>query len=318
MRNIVKDIEQLEVAGDLIDKDTPTTSRLALFLIDNFAELLMYHIALYEFARNDQWKSLRASKYPFKKRESIKEYFDPKLNFILNDLKLIEQSDATVFRIGHKLRNEAYHKGVLREKIITPITRTYFQTICSIFQKLWIGPSVLQTHSTTSEVNDFLVKYGMEADILTIEALVQICQRILNGRDITVVELAKAISGDLTTRIQYILDIILDLSSGPTAMSPDDGLKWLQFRQEGGMEFGVVENDAEYHLFWEKVRSKLAEFKPNVTLNRMAKWLNRSELIKNEKDKGTILQKFWTIDEQFIKIENMVQEEAFRIEEDIP
>ena len=54
MRYIVKDIEQLEVAGDLIDKDAPTTSRLALFLIDNFAELIMNRIALYEFAINDQ------------------------------------------------------------------------------------------------------------------------------------------------------------------------------------------------------------------------------------------------------------------------
>ena len=84
------------------------------------------------------------------------------------------------------------------------------------------------------------------------------------------------------------------------------------------MEFGVVESDAEFHLFWEEVKIKLAEFKPKVTLNRMAKWLERAELIKSEKDKGNVLQKYWTIDEQFINIENMVQEEAFRIEEDIP
>lgn len=306
------------MAGDLIDKDTPTTSRLALFLIDNFAELIMYRIALYEFANDDQWKTMRPSKYPFKKRKDIKKHFDPKLNLILNDLKLIEHSDATVFRVGHKLRNEAYHSGVLRERIITPITLTYFQTICSIFQKLWVGPSVLHTYSTANEVKDFLLKYGIEFDILTNQVLAKISQRILNGRDITAVELAKAISDDLATRIQYILDIIHDLSSGPEAMSPDDGLKWLQFRQEGGMEFGVVESDEEYYLFWQKVKINLAEFKPKVTLNRMIKWLKRAESIKSEKDKGSILQKFWTIDEQFIKIENMVQEEAFRIEENIP
>jgi len=126
---------------------------------------------------------------------------------------------------------------------------------------------------------------------------------MLNGRDITVVELAEAISEDLTTRIQYTLDLIHELSSGPEAMAPDDGLKWLQFRQEGGMEFGVVETDEEYHLFWKEVKIKLAEFKPKVTLNRMKKWLKRADLIKNEKDKGSVLEKFWTIDEQFINIE---------------
>jgi hypothetical protein len=318
MRNIIKDIEQLELAGDLIDKDTPTTSRLALFLIDNFAELIMYRIALYNFALDDQWKTMRPSKYLLKNRDNIKNYFNHKLNFILNDLKLIEQSDASVFRVGHELRNEAYHKGILRERIITPVTRTYFKTICSIFQKLRVGPSVLHTYSTANELKDFLMKYGIKADILTHHALGQICQRILNGRDIPVIELAKAISDDLDTRIQYILDIIHDLSSGPAAMPPDDGLKWLQFRQEGGMEFGVVESDEEFNLFWDEVKIRLAEFKPKVTLNRMVKWLKRADSIKNAKDEGSILQKFWTIDEQFIKIENMVQEEVFRMEEDIP
>lgn len=74
MRNIVKDIEQLEVAGDLIDKNTPTTSRLALFLIDNFAELIMYRRALYEFAHDDQWKTMRSSKYSSEKRKDIKNH----------------------------------------------------------------------------------------------------------------------------------------------------------------------------------------------------------------------------------------------------
>ncbi|MBU4448236.1 MAG: hypothetical protein KKD99_06590 [Proteobacteria bacterium] len=318
MRNIVKDIEQLEVAGDLIDKDTPTTSRLALFLIDNFAELIMYRIALYKFARDDQWKTMRPSKYPFKNREDIKNHFDSKLNCILNDLKLIEQSDASVFRVGHKLRNEAYHNGILREIIITPVTRTYFKTICSIFQKLWVGSSVLHTYSTANELKDFLMKYGIEADILTHHALGQICQRILNGRDITVVKLAKAISDDLATRIQDTLDIIHELSSGPAAMSPDEGLKWLQFREEGGMEFGQTKNDEEFRLFWEEVRTKLASFKPKVTSNTLNNWIKKANTIKTEKDKGNILQKYWTIDKQFINIESMVREELFRYEEEIP
>jgi hypothetical protein len=318
MRNIVKDIEQLEVAGDLIDKDTPTTSRLALFLIDNFAELIMYRIALYEFAHDDQWKTMRQSKYTSKKRKKIKDYFDHKLNLISNDLKLIEQSEATVFRVGHKLRNEAYHKGILREKIITPVTRTYFQTICSIFQKLWVGPSVLHTYSAANELKDFLEKYGIESDILTHHALGQICQKILNGRDITVVELANTISDDLATRIQDTFAIIHELSSCPAAMSPDEGLKWLQFREEGGMEFGQTKNDEEFRLFWEEVRRKLASFKPKVTSNTLNNWIKKANTIETEKDKGNILQKYWTIDEQFINIESMVREELFRYEEEIP
>ena len=84
------------------------------------------------------------------------------------------------------------------------------------------------------------------------------------------------------------------------------------------MEFGIVESDEEFNLFWQEVKTKLAEFKPKVTLNRIVKWLKRADSIKNEKDKGNILQKFWTIDAQFIKTENMVLDEVFRCEDEIP
>lgn len=58
MRNLGKDIEQLEVAGYLIDNNSPTMSRLALFLIDNLVELIMYRISLLKFATYLQWKKI--------------------------------------------------------------------------------------------------------------------------------------------------------------------------------------------------------------------------------------------------------------------
>ncbi len=312
MRNIVKDIEQLEVAGDLIDKKTPTSSRLALFLIDNFAELVMHKICLYEFARDDQWKNMKQCKYSAKKRNDLKNHFQSKINFIVNDLNLIDDSDANVLRVGHALRNEAYHNGILRERIITPITRTYFQAICFIFPKLWLGS---YGYTRPDEVREFLERYGIHGDLITSSALNQICEKILNGRGSKERDLSRAISEDLVSRIQDIIDAIDYLSSEPGAMSPDEGLKWLQFREEGGMEFGQSKNDEEFRQFWDEVKTKLAAFKPKVSLNTLRNWIKKAKKIESENDKGLILQKFWEIDKQFIKIENMVQEEVFRYDE---
>jgi len=45
MREIKRNIEQLEEAIQQLDKQTPTGARLAVLLLDNQAELLMYNKA---------------------------------------------------------------------------------------------------------------------------------------------------------------------------------------------------------------------------------------------------------------------------------
>ena len=49
MKNIKKDTEQLEVAGELIDRNSRSASKLALFLLDNLAELIRALLAFLLF-----------------------------------------------------------------------------------------------------------------------------------------------------------------------------------------------------------------------------------------------------------------------------
>jgi hypothetical protein len=314
MRDISKDIEQLEIAGDLIDKNSPTTSRLALFLVDNLIELIMHKRALYEFRNDEQWGIYKPSKYSIKKKSAVKNYFNDKINFLVNDIKLINDSDSRVFKFGHYLRNESYHNGIVREKIINIVTRIYFKTVCIVFPLLWIGS---YGYSRQGEVRDFLSKYNIDAEFITNDILREICKEIFKKRDSQEFELAQALSEDLLERVQEVLDLIDYLSSEPGSMSPDEGLKWMQFREAGILEFGVVESHEEYRLFWEKVKKELAAFKPSVTLDKLNKWLIKADGIKQERDKGIILQKFWEIDKPLLIIENLVHEAAFEYDEEI-
>jgi hypothetical protein len=312
MKDIAKDLEQLEVAGALIDKNTPTSSRLALFLIDNLAELFMYRKALNEFAHDSNWTYV-PSRYPLKKKKEVKEHFKPKVNFFLQDLKLMSETDSIIIKIGHYIRNEAYHNGILREQIIVTFTRLYFETICKLLPVFWLG----YYHSRAAETKNFLLQYGINSDAIDESILIKICQYIVHGRNISSQELAQNISEDLVVRINDVLEKIDYLSSGPGAMSPDEGLKWLQFREKGGMEFGQTKSQEEFRLFWEEVQTKLKAFKPKFSLHTLKKWNTKANAINAEKDKGRILQKFWEIDNQLIEIEIMVQEEIFRYEEEI-
>jgi len=49
MNNIKKDAEQLEVGGELIDRNSRSASKLALFLLDNLAELIRAILAFLLF-----------------------------------------------------------------------------------------------------------------------------------------------------------------------------------------------------------------------------------------------------------------------------
>ncbi len=112
MEELKRDIEQLYEAGRQLKKLTPTGARLALFLMDNLAELFMYRTALDHFQWDKTWH--KPPKYSSSKRDKVMKYFNEKVNFLTNETKDVTQTECNVMKLGHRLRNEAYHKGVLR------------------------------------------------------------------------------------------------------------------------------------------------------------------------------------------------------------
>jgi len=305
MKGLMKDLAQLEVAGELIEKNTTSTSRLALFLIDNVAELIMYKNVMDEFRRDDHY-ILKPSKYTAKKKEEIKKLFKPKVNFLVNDLSKITESDGFVLKVGHYLRNEAYHNGIIRDRIITPITRTYFQTICKLFPSLW---SRVYVHFFNGEEKEFYRRYGIGVGGIDHNVLAEIGSKILRDRGCKECELANAIAEDLVIRLQETLEYLEYLPSGKFTKSPADTLKWLQFIEKGGSESKIIsDSPEEFRLFWKGVEEKFNIFQPKITLETCKIWLAKATDIRNEKDSGIILEKFWEIDRQYLPIENLVTE----------
>jgi hypothetical protein len=91
MREIKKDIEQLEEASHQLGKRTPTGARLALLLLDNLTELFMYKKVRLIFAQDSQFEPSLPPKHPISKREKILEHFNEKVNFLVSETHDIEQ-----------------------------------------------------------------------------------------------------------------------------------------------------------------------------------------------------------------------------------
>ena len=347
IKRIIKDIEQLEYAGELIDKNTPTNSRLALFLIDNLAELIMHREVLFEFSKYffsktyENWGKIALDyPYSYKKTERVKNKYPYKVNFLVNDLNILSKHDGDILKSCHYIRNEAYHYGVIRDNIIGPLVRTYFQTICKIY------PSFPKLIIDTTGKKEFLRKYGIEGnEKLYDKALKKICQKISQGRGCKESELAKAISEHLSTRIQKSINTLESIADPYLYMaeegegertineirknmpnlrkrSPDEKLRLIQFGnlkpEDGGVKFkGDTRNKEDIKAFRKEWKEKYNKFRPKITINTLKKWLEKAKTLQNERNSGIILKKFKAIDKKFNNIEDLIFENYVKFIEDI-
>ena len=318
IRNIKKDIEQLENAGELLDKNSPTAARLSLFLLDNLAELMMYKAVRERFSLDDLLPpSVKPPKYSANKKRKVLEYFKNKVNFLVSDLRQLDSLQGHILRLGHRLRNEAYHKGILREKIIIPITRTYFQTVCALLPILWTEGYSCADYS---EVTDFLSKYGQESKSMDQDTLREICQLILEGRECEASQLSEVISHDLVSRIEETIKNIDKLALDIKQRSAEEILKFIQFQKDTDVELGIVPSREQCPRFWEKVDKAFSAFHPKaplVTLKTLETWKKKAQEIKLEASHGVIFAKFNEIDIPFLMIENCVSQTVFEYDKHI-
>ncbi len=109
MKFVAQIMEQLDEAGNQIDKKTTTGARLALILIDNALELLMYRTVREKFGWDEE--TLLNPKYDQETKNKTLRFFGEKTKFIKNIGK-ISNEEVEIMNICHKYRNEAYHINI--------------------------------------------------------------------------------------------------------------------------------------------------------------------------------------------------------------
>lgn len=318
MREIKRNIEQLEEAIQQLDKQTSTGARLALLLLDNQAELLMYDKVQQIFERDSQLKFLVRPKYPAPKRQKINKYFDKKANFLASEAQQISQDESYVLKIGHKLRNEAYHKGVMRDSIILCVAMAYFEVVCKILPRLWVGQYAF---SNLDEPSMFLQRFGIQGSVINRETLEEICEYLLRDKSCPVPKLCEALSEDLLNRTRGMLKGLEYLTSNarPRATS-EQILKEIQFSHTlEDKDYVLPSTEEELREFLRdrlekeqeflKVRDEhLLRYKPPVTISKIEQWSQRARGLKSETQAGSALKKFYDLDADMLEIDEIINE----------
>ncbi len=259
MSNIQKNIEQLEEVGEQLDKGTTTAARLALLLLDNLIELIIYEKIRMIFYQDSVWKS----KIPPSIRNDVMRDFKNKVTFLVSSTNEIDPDDGEVLKVGHTIRNQTYHSDVLRESIIISITKVYFETVCRLWPRLWWGGFSSRNYDYFKALS---CKYEIKESAFNSKFLSEICNCLIKNRTCPMEDLQETLASDVLTRLDDMLDSLDYLAKGSLVKkSTEETLKWLQFYEN--LKHKKEENP-KYSPGLKRFHEKLfPAFVPGVTLS---------------------------------------------------
>ncbi len=313
MHELKKRLEMLEEACQQLDKGTGTAARLALILLDNLAEIMMYEKVRYIFARDSQYEGVIPRKYPDQLRKKVLWYFSEKVDFLVGNTDAITEDQGKVLKIGHLLRNEAYHRGIVREGIIGNISRTYLSVVCDVLPRLW--GSMLILHPS-DDVGEYLKQFKVEAAMIDKDVLKSVCVRFMEKRLCSIEELTISLSSDLTRRIEEIVSGCEYLGeNGHKRVSAEIVLKDLQFNPQFHEKHEFAQTDEGFREFVETRKKEFSQYRPPITLAVLDGWENRAEAIRSITSPGEALDEYSDIDQAISDIEESVGQAVYEFDE---
>jgi hypothetical protein len=326
MRQFSVIIEQLNLSKKLILENDTASLRMALILLDNAAEILMYRKVLSEFHHNEFYEKLRGQAKSFmpsdifdkfitehsvpevieeKNRRKILKYFDEKITFLCDNIGLIPSPSGAVLSSLHKYRNETYHRDMIRNEILRPIALLYFELVSNLIIHLQQGAT---SYHSEDDWSNFFTKYGLGESEHKLRMLSDAdIEAILNGfraeLSITLRELEESLREYVLNRLNESLDRLDFISEALGNKDLDIILKLIQFTEtEASIEF----NNRDLLLQSEK----FSRFTASVTIGNFLRWKEKAQTFAALENKLTLFITFKKLEDEFEAIEHKILDVA--------
>jgi hypothetical protein len=329
MENVRVIYEQIEEAKRQLTAGSLLRLRLALILLDNAAELMMYRELEHEFAWCDQimpkWEPARTEwlahdsgpKYTAEERRDAEKEFDPKARILALRLRRITADERDILSVCHKFRCEAFHRGHLRREILLPVCKLLYLTVAALTVKLW--PRSYQLPSPNPHPDDagFLARFGIvnALSLTTEEGREQLRRVLVEDIVLDVAEQCQVLSADLTERIQNTIANLAYLGDTEDDRTIDHNLQYTQFWREQGAELArerLRESDLKKAFENWRIAGKA-----RYTLAKMRFWLRRAEHISRRKNPARAIVDYWALEKRFGAFEEEVSEAVVEYEDRI-
>jgi hypothetical protein len=308
--------EQLDEAKTYLLRGSLLNLRLALILADNAAELLMFNVLENKFSRDEWLRPLRKNyeklglpldpvlqpKYSDEERARAEKEFEPMVLLLQHRLSQLSPSDATVLRISHRLRRDAFHRGQLREDILGPIVRLLFTTVVRLTESLRLGTVVME-FPLDEDDKVFLRRFGMEEAFLSYseETRNTFSTKLLEGAEFDMVSFRIALTEDMVGRTEALLNQL-------SAFYDDDRQKNEElFRYQFWQENAAQDERPQGSTFDAAFATWQTNASPLVTVE----WLRRFKASVRRKlqsqHPSQVLAGYWGLEKDFAAKEDFVE-----------
>jgi hypothetical protein len=308
--------EQLEEAKGYLLRGSLFNIRLALILTDNVGELLMFNALEKTFSRDEWLRPLRKNaeehgilldpilqpKYSAEERARAEREFEPMVRLLQHRLSELPAADATVLRIAHRLRRDAFHKGQLREDILTPIVRLLFKTVVGLTQSLRFA-DVVQVFPLDAEDKAFLRRFEVRDDHFDYseETKNKFAAKLVEGAEFDLESFRTALKDDLIGRNEALLN---QLTAFYDDAQINVGLLQYQFWQENVAQDKKLDCSAFDGAFAVWRKSAI----PLVTVE----WLRQFQQVVprklNSRYPSQVLASYWGMNEELSPKEDLIEQ----------
>lgn len=320
MEHIVIIVDQLEEAKRLIQMGELSHLRMALLLLDNTSEVLMWRVIrdrlqrqeflgpMYYRAREvmpphefESWK-VKFAYEPLsaKRRKSIEREYKGKVDFLIAEHKLTE-SVGKVLKAIHRYRNEAYHRDKLRKGTIQPAVAVLFDIVTDLLVELKSGSAVF---SSTDDWTSFWARYQLDHRYYVLDGgLEKVRESLKEGMLLEVKEIAIGLAEHLCSRLDEIdgaLEFIAENSQGD--FTPQQEIKRIQLL------------NAQQYFAHDSADPIFAEFAVPRSIEDLRRWRAQAEKLRNEANRLALFTFFADLELEMEPLEEQVHEVATQID----
>lgn len=204
--------EQLETCRDLLLLGSVPKARMALILLDNLAELLVFRLSERRFSdplAPDAWPA----RYTNRQERAARRSFGARLEVVkAASPSLVTDSREAVIRVGHAYRNAAYHRDHHTDVVLHPLGSLLFEAVCALWVESHDRTHLSGVVSDTDVIKRSTVQfYGpVDSETTWYELAQRIVRKLLPPLAVNHRRVCEVFGADLRERAEWLSTRIPD------------------------------------------------------------------------------------------------------------
>jgi hypothetical protein len=222
-------VEYLDVARDLILANTEAKARMALVLLDNAAEVILYRLSSETLSWDDFGRWVRPERFSHAKRREIDRLFPAKLELLEQEHSITGET-SEVLRILHLYRNVAFHRDTHNPAVISVLARIGFKAVADLFVQTRAGIG-LSGMGVFNNAGEWLSAYGLSDTYVDFgKAAIKIAAQLTVGAEPNLCEVQVELTRDLHERAAALRRLVNGQLPWKSSVQLNLILKWYEFK----------------------------------------------------------------------------------------